>query len=78
MRKTLEENCHDLMSREQIDSMLSLHKTYSLILLILFFTANTDMGNHVIVLVGNKGDLSEARKVPRETAQQLADELEIR
>jgi len=40
-------------------------------------TANTDMENHVIVLVGNKADLDELRQVPKETAQQLADELGI-
>ena len=35
------------------------------------------MENHVIVLVGNKADLDELRQVPKETAQQLADELGI-
>ena len=40
-------------------------------------SANTDMENHVIVLVGNKADLDELRQVPKETAQQLADELGI-
>lgn len=41
-------------------------------------TANTDKDSHVIVLVGNKGDLEDHRQVPKETAQQLADELGVR
>ena len=36
------------------------------------------MGGHVIVLVGNKADLESSRQVPRETAQNLADELNIK
>ena len=44
----------------------------------LIYKANTDMGGHVIVLVGNKADLESSRQVPRETAQNLADELNIR
>ena len=36
------------------------------------------MGGHVIVLVGNKADLHSSRQVPRETAQNLADELNIK
>ena len=44
----------------------------------LYSTANTDMGGHVIVLVGNKADLEDSRQVPRETAEQLAEELDIR
>jgi len=41
-------------------------------------TANTDLGGHVIVLIGNKADLEESRQVPIEVAQQLADELGIK
>ena len=43
----------------------------------LLHSVNTDMKNHVIVLVGNKADLYEMRQVKKEILQQLAGELRI-